>query len=92
MPNTGAILDNGREVFLLCRACLSWEEKMNPDAVSQSIGDDDDYSIAWLSRRIQHLNREILQRVAERDKLQAMLDRKFGRHKAQEKGSERISH
>jgi hypothetical protein len=57
---------------------------MNPDAVSQCIGDDDDYSIAWLSRRISQLNREILQRVAERDKWQAILDRKSAKQKTQE--------
>jgi hypothetical protein len=57
---------------------------MNPDGVNQLIGNHDDYSIAWLSRRIMQLNREILERAAERDKWQAMLDRKFAKHKAQE--------
>ena len=57
---------------------------MNPDGVNQLIGNHDDYSIAWLSRRIMQLNREILERAAERDKWQAMLDRKFAKHEAQE--------
>jgi len=57
---------------------------MNTGSGSPLIGDDDDYSIAWLSRRIMQLNREILERAAERDKWQAMLDRKFAKHKAQE--------
>ena len=55
---------------------------MNPDGVNQLIGNHDDYSIAWLSRRIMQLNREIsAERVAERDKWQAMLDRKFAKQK-----------
>ena len=58
---------------------------MNTNGLSWLIGDDDDYSTAWLSRRIPQLNREILQRVAERDKWQAMLDQKFAKHKAPKK-------
>ena len=55
---------------------------MNTGSGSPLIGDDDDYSIAWLSRRIMQLNREIsAERVAERDKWQAMLDRKFAKQK-----------
>ena len=57
---------------------------MNPDGVSPLIGEDNDYSIAWLSRHILELDREILERVVERDKWQVMLDRKFAKHKAQE--------
>ena len=55
---------------------------MNTNGLSWLIGDDDDYSTAWLSRRIPQLNREILQRVAERDKWQAMLDQKSADQKA----------
>jgi len=47
-------------------------------------GGDDDYSIAWLSRHILELDREILERVAERAKWQTTLDRKFAKHKAPE--------
>jgi len=57
---------------------------MNTHGLSWLIGDDDDYSTAWLSRRIPQLNREILQRVAERDKWQAILDRKSAKQKTQE--------
>jgi hypothetical protein len=57
---------------------------MNTNGLSWLIGDDDDDSIAWLSRHILELDREILERVAERDKWQAMLDRKFAKHKGQE--------
>ena len=57
---------------------------MNTNGLSWLIGDDDDYSIAWLSRRIMQLDRGILERLAERDKCQAMLDRKFAKHKAPE--------
>jgi len=58
--------------------------KLNPDGASPLSGGDDDYSIAWLSRHILELDREILERVAERHKWQTMLDRKFAKHKAQE--------
>jgi len=57
---------------------------MNTNGLSWLIGDDDDYSIAWLSRHIMQLDREILERLAERDKCQVVLDRKFAKHKAQE--------
>jgi hypothetical protein len=57
---------------------------MNPDGRSPLIGEDDDYSIMWLSRHILELDREIVDRVAERHKWQAMLDRKFAKHKARE--------
>jgi len=63
---------------------------MNPDGLSQLIGDDNDYSVAWLSRRIMQLDRELLERLAERDKWQAMLDRKFAKHKAQENENEQL--
>ena len=58
--------------------------KLNPDGASPLSGGDDDYSIAWLSRHILELDREILERVAERGKWQATLDQKFAKHKAQE--------
>ena len=58
---------------------------MNTNGLSWLIGDDDDYSIAWLSRRIMQLDRKILERLAERDKCQAMLDQKFAKHKAPKK-------
>jgi len=60
---------------------------MNTNGLSWLIGDDDDYSIAWLSRRIMQLDRKILERLAERDKCQAMLDRKFAKHKAPKKAT-----
>ena len=55
-----------------------------PDAESPLISEDDDYSILWLSRHILELDREIVDRVTERHKWQAMLDRKFAKEKAQE--------
>ena len=58
--------------------------KLNLDGASPLSGGVDDYSIAWLSRRILELDREILERVGERDKWQTALDRKFAKHKAQE--------
>ena len=58
--------------------------KMNPDGGRPLIGRDDDYSIAWLSRHILELDREILERVAERAKWQTTLDGKFAKHKAPE--------
>ena len=57
---------------------------MNPDGGSPLISEGDEYSIAWLSRHILELDREILERVAERGKWQTMLDRKFAKPKAQE--------
>jgi hypothetical protein len=57
---------------------------MNSDGVSQLIGDDDDYSIAWLRALSCSWITRYWSALAERDKWQAMLDRKFAKHQAQE--------